>query len=167
MASSSDPLPRPRSRRWPVIVISILTIHAGIMFTAIIIALHKSGDSAVIPDYYNQGQAWDQHRAQLAASQKLGWNITISDDQPDATGQRQVRFTLLDAAAKPVDQADLQVHCFHQSHGDQAATLDARAIAPGEYRITLPVNLGGLWQFDFSVNRGEQRYIQSVTQKVK
>jgi len=162
MATTTKP-----SWRWPLIIISILTIHAGIMLAAAAIALRSPGESAVIPDYYNQAEQWDQHREHMRVSKDLGWNITVTDDQPNAARQKQVRFTLADAAGKPVDKAQLQVHCFHLSHGDQATTLDATVIAPGEYRIALPVNLAGFWQFDFAASRGQQWYIQTVTQWVK
>jgi len=42
----------------------------------------------------------------------------------------------------------------------------ATGIAPGEYGIALPINLAGFWQFDFAANRGQQWYIQTVTQWV-
>jgi len=165
MPTTPNP-PHRRCWRWPLIIISILAVHAGIMLTAAAIALQKPGESAVIPDYYNQGQQWDQHRARMQVSKDLGWNITVTDAEPNSARQKQVRCTLLDAATKPVDQAALRVHCFHLSHGDQAATIDATLLAPGQYHIALPLNLPGFWQFDFAAKRGPQWYIQTVTQWV-
>ena len=81
-------------------------------------------------------------------------------------GARQMRLSLTDAGNQPIPGASVSVHCFHWSHGDQAATLTANAAAPGQYTFALPLKYVGFWQFDLTAQSGDRTFIQTLTQFV-
>lgn len=160
----------PRKRgywRWPIIIVAILTVHIGIMVTAMAITLRNPGESAVIPNYYERETNYDSFKAAEVASARLGWAATAEQiDHPDAMGFAQVRFTLTDKAGKAIPNVHLAIHCFHWSHADQAADLTLRSTSPTDFTASLPQKYAGFWQFEVSARRGNDTYLQTLTQYI-
>jgi nitrogen fixation protein FixH len=162
--NSDAPRRRAPAWRWPAIIIGLLVAHTTLMTTAAMIATHRPGESAVIPDYYNKAQAWDAYKYQLAQADKLGWKIELEPTgKADVLGHKQMRLSLTDAADKPITGAIVSVHCYHLSHGDEAATVSATAASAGSYELTLPAQRQGFWQFDITATSGSQTFVKSVT----
>ena len=125
------------------------------------------GESAVLPDYYSKALHWDQYRAQLRASDALGWTARIQQidgSAPDAP--RQVKVILTGPDQQPIAGAQLMVHCYHLSHGDQAQTLTPADSGASQFLVTLPGNYQGFWQFELTATAGGKTYIHSQTQYI-
>jgi nitrogen fixation protein FixH len=155
---------RKGSWRWPVIIIGLLAGHVTLMMTAVVIISQRPGESAVIPNYYEKEQSYDGYKAALAASKALGWNADLQQsDQTDAIGCPQMHLKLVDSAGKPLAGAQLSVHCFHWSHGNEAAVVSTTSRVPGQYDFTLPHHYQGFWQFDLTANKGSDSFIQTIS----
>lgn len=153
--------------RWPMIVVGILVCHVTAMVIAAAIATSHPGDSAAIPDSYQKGQAWDQHRQRIAASAKLGWTAELSPvDQRDGLGRSQMRMTLIDSAHRPITNASLNVQFFHLAHGDQPEQVNLPPSADGNYLVPLTSVRKGFWQFDITATAGKDEFIQTITRDV-
>jgi hypothetical protein len=150
-----------------MIIVGLLAAHVTIMMTALSICLQRPGESAVIPNYYEKEISYDTFKAQMTASQKLGWTVT---SQPtgdlDPMGTPKFELNLTDSQNKPV-AADLSVHCFHWSHGNEARTIPAKLTAPGTYVFALPFKYKGFWQFDVTATSNGKTFVQSLNQFVE
>jgi hypothetical protein len=161
--SPNSPTRKPSSWRWPAIIVGLLVGHVTLMMIAVVIISQRPGESAVIPDYYEKEISYDSYKAQVVASKNLGWSVTVQQTgEIDAMGLPKMSATVLDQAGKIISGADVTVHCFHWSHGDQAATLTAKPDAEG-YGFVLPRKYQGFWEFDVTVKLKEETFIQSVT----
>src|SRR3954466_7927827 len=90
---------------WPLIVVGLLLGHVSIMVTAVILA---TGDKsfAVLPNYYEKAVNWDKNQAELRASEKLGWQVTlVPSPDVDPAGHRSLMLTLADATGHAVADA--------------------------------------------------------------
>ena len=156
---------RKSSWRWPLIIIGMLLLHISIMMTAVFLTLQRPGESAVISEYYDKAQAFDSYKARLSASDKLAWNVTLEQTgQLDSLSRRQMRLNLTDAQSQPIKGATVSVHCFHWSHGDEAAQLVGALAGPGQYVFSLPGKYVGFWQFDVTAQVGNDSFIKTFTQ---
>ena len=157
----------PAGRRWMYIVIGLLAAHVTGMMCAVWAISGRPGESAVLPDYYSKALQWDQYRAQLRASDALGWNVQIQQlDENLPDGRRQVRMVLTGADQKPVNGAALIVHCYHLSHGDEAKTIQPPDTGGSQFLLTLPQPYQGFWQFELTATAGGKTYIHSATQYI-
>jgi len=161
------PRPARRGRFWPILIVGLLSAHVvGMVSTAVLVSRNR-GEMAVIPDYYRKAQAWDAYKQQLTASDKLNWNVEI---QPvaalDPLGRQQLRIALTDSGGAPINPTVMQIHCFHLSHGDEAATYVPPADPTGGRLIPIPAHREGFWQFDITAQSGSKVYIKTITQYV-
>ena len=158
---------RKNSHRWPMIVVGLLAAHVTIMLTAMAITLQHPGESAVVPDYYEKEISYDSFKAQMASSQKLGWKAEVEQTgETDAIGAPKFHINLTDAQGRGIAGADLSIHCFHWSHGDEAKTVSATRTGPGQYLFVLPGTYKGFWQFELTATEHEKTFMQTMTQFV-
>jgi hypothetical protein len=54
------------SRRWPIIIVALLTGHVLVMTAAVVVATRST--YTVIPNYYQRAISWDAERAAVAAA---------------------------------------------------------------------------------------------------
>jgi nitrogen fixation protein FixH len=156
----------PKSLRWPIIVISLLSVHLLLMLLVAAIAT-RDRSFAVIPDYYRNAIEWDQRQAQRRASEALGWKLTIEpSEQIDPLGRRAIRFTLTDAQGRRVEAAFLDVSCFHHAHARDVVRVTLSATEPGRFAATLPMRYPGFWQFDIKATARDQMFTTSITHYV-
>lgn len=155
----------PRKRRWwiwPAIVVTLLSLHTvGILF-AVSIA-NRDRSFKVDPDYYRKGLTLDARKAQLAASEKLGWTVAVSADLDASTKQRVVGVKLLDKAGAPVTGATIDLSFYHHARGNDVRTLKLTdAATPGTYTAPTDLVAVGFWQFDLTVTRGEEKFVKTI-----
>jgi nitrogen fixation protein FixH len=155
------------SLRWPIIVVSLLSVHLLLMLSVAAIAT-RDRSFAVLPNYYRNAIEWDRHQAQRRASQQLGWKIAIEPaEQIDPLGRRAISFTLTDAHDRPVQAESLDVSFFHHAHAGEASKATLSATAPGRFDATLPMRYAGYWLFDIQTSVQGQTFTASITQYVK
>jgi len=154
----------PGSLRWPIIVVSLLSVHLLLMVLVAAIAA-RDRSFAVVPNYYRNAVEWDRHQAQRRASQRLGWKIAIEpSERIDPLGRRAITFTLTDSQNRPVRAEFLDVSYFHHAHASETSKATLRATAPGRFDTTLPLRYAGFWQFDIKTSVQGQTFTASITQ---
>lgn len=64
------PAPRyKRALRWPLAIVALLLIHAGVMVTAAVVA-SRDPNFVVRPNYYRDAVDWDKNRSAARAAQR-------------------------------------------------------------------------------------------------
>lgn len=155
--------PPPGGKRWPALIIGLLTANA--IFCAVTLHIAINDPSfAVEPDAYQKGLAWDEHVAAKQASDALGWSVQLAVGEPDASGDRPVTVTLTDREGAPLDGLTVEAIAFHQARAANRLPLAFERAAPGEYRATAPLRRDGWWRIELNAQRGGDRFI-AETQK--
>lgn len=148
----------------PAVVIGLLGGHMLFIFTAIAIG---TGDPsfAVVPDYYQKAVDYDERKALLAQSDKLGWSIDVSPgNEADAIGQRDLIVQLRDASGQPVRDAVMKIDGFHQARASQPIAMMCAEVLPGQYVGKARLTREGFWQFTIDVTAGDERFVAEMTQ---
>lgn len=155
----------PRKRRWwiwPAIIVTMLSLHTFGTLYAVSIA-NRDRSFKVDPDYYRKGLAIDSHKAELAASDKLGWTVSVSADLDEASKTRTVAVKLLDKLGQPVTGATIELSFYHHARGSDVRTLTLRdAATPGVYAAHTDLTAVGFWQFDFVITKGNDRFVKTI-----
>jgi len=154
--------------RWPFIILGLLSAHVLLMLVAVTIAIHDPSFS-VEPNYYQKGLSWDESRAQLRASEKLGWQVHVeASESVDPLGRRAVSFVLTDSAGKAIEGATLSVDYFHHAHAEQdfQATPASDPSDGRRFSQVLPMRYAGTWEFHFIAKARGKTFIASSTEYV-
>jgi nitrogen fixation protein FixH len=165
-AAITPPAPKQRHLRWPLIVIGLLVGHMCIMFVAV--ALATRGHSAeVIPGYYQKAANWDRAQAELRASEKLAWTVTVTPaPEVDPLGRRNVLVRVRDATDRAIADADIELSYFQLSHPADLQHAQLRTDAGGQAQATLPMRYEGFWQIDVTATAGGQHFVKQLSQFV-
>lgn len=164
---TAQPAPRkPRHFLWPLIVVGLLLGHLTIMMTAVVLA-SRDKSFTVLPDYYQQAVNWDKNRAELRASERLGWQATIVPaPDVDAIGRRAVALTLTDAAGKPIPNAAVELTGYHHARPADLLKATFRTDASGRASQTLAMPREGFYQLNLSATAGRDHFVNTQTQFV-
>lgn len=149
---------------WPTIIAGALGLHVAAMMVMVSIATSNDG-YAVEPDYYRKGLAWNEKQAQDRRNSDLGWTLDFVVE-PAAPGKDPVlRVTLTDTAGLPLHGAEIAAEAFSNVRRDEVlnATLDPTAEG---YGTTLPMRGDGLWEFRFTVTRGDDVFTYADTRHI-
>ncbi|MFT3787436.1 MAG: FixH family protein [Tepidisphaeraceae bacterium] len=147
---------------WPTIVVSLLVLHTGGMLVAMGIA-NRDPTFRVEPDYYKEGLTFDQRKAAMAASEKLGWTVSIDlADAVDATRHRPLIVTLLDHEKKPISGATITLRFFRHANGKAARVLTLTDQNDGVYAGSSDLVDGGFWQFDVTVTKDKDTFVKTI-----
>jgi len=152
--------------RWTAVIAGFFIIQAVIWAVAIVLTNNDSSH-AVVPDYDQKGQAWNETAAERRASEKLGWTANIAvDPEEDSLGLRAIRIGLKDRQQQPIDSADMEITLFHRAHAARAETLHAEQDNSGRYAIKARMKSDGLWQFRLRAKRGSDVFWHEETQQL-
>jgi len=149
---------------WPALIVAILSVGVGFGLVTAYLAANDP-TFGVEPNYYEKALRWDEHRAQLAKNDELGWRVRILVDQPESVqAERPVRLLVTDAAGAPIEGASAHVEAFHLARSSQRLHADLPQVAPGQHRAILPVTREGRWEFRYEIRRGDEVFadVQSV-----
>lgn len=141
---------------WPFVIAGALALHVLVMGAMVYFA--TSNESyAVEPDYYAKALAWDERRAQDRANTELGWQLEFTVE-PAAAGQDPtLHVELTSADGEPVTDAVVAVEAFSNARRDDILTATANPTDAG-YQTTMPMHRDGLWEFRFTVTRGDDLF---------
>jgi len=161
-----------RAKSWrvfimPAIVLGFLGGHVIFVISAITIA---TGDPsfAVVPDYYQKSVDWDAHKAALADSESLGWQVELQpSEQVDQLGQREVVVVLRDRAGKPVVDATVTMELFHRARAGDVIRSQFAEVLPGQYAALLKMPREGRWEFDLHAEQGGQVFIWNAQRDIR
>jgi nitrogen fixation protein FixH len=164
--ASESPARPQRHLRWPLIVIGLLLGHMTIMFVAVALATHDRS-STIIPDYYQKSLNWDRAQAERRASEKLGWNVTVTPSpQVDPLGRRDVLVCVTDAKGAAIADADVEMAYYHLSHPAEVQHAQLHTGIDGRITGTLPMRYEGFWQIEVTAKAGEHRFVTVLSQFV-
>ena len=154
------------SKRWPMIIVGLLSVHVTLMITAAAIAT-RDRSFAVLPNYYENAVNWDKTRAEMDSSRKLGWNLQINPaPQVDPHGSRQVSILLTDAAGQPISNAKIDLTYYHHAHANESANITLNESEPGRFTTNLPMRHEGFWQFKVRAEAGGKTFVTDLSQFV-
>lgn len=148
---------------WPLIVVGLLLGHVSIMVTAVVLA---TGDKsfAVLPNYYEKAVNWDKNQAELRASAKLGWQVTlIPSPEVDPTGHRAVTITVADAAGQPVADAAVELTWYHHKRPNELLKAAFHTDAAGRAAETVVMRGEGFYQMNVTASAGGRRFVTVLT----
>ncbi|MBB6431507.1 FixH family protein [Algisphaera agarilytica] len=147
--------------RWPLIVVGLLAGHATLIITAVTFAVGGSG-RGVVSDYYTKAVDFDQHKAELAASAELGWEVRLTPGSlVDEQGQRLITATLSDASDLPMDGATINLRLTRLADGRVIETeFLPNADRAGAYQTAADCPAPGWYVADLVVEHDGQRFIQ-------
>lgn len=147
--------------RWPLIVVGLLAGHATLIITAVTFAVGGSG-RGVVSDYYTKAVDFDQHKAELAASAELGWEVKLMPGSlVDEQGQRLITATLSDASGQPMSDATINLWLTRLADGRVIETeFLPNAERKGAYQTAADCPAPGWYVADLVVEHDGQRFIQ-------
>ena len=145
---------RSRAWVWPVGVVGMLCVSLTVCGITVMAA---TGDPsyAIEDDYYQQAVDWDKRKAQLAASDALGWTAKLDMDL--SAGSLSV--TLADELGRPLEGAAVRATVFHHARRGQAQDLLLQPTESGRYAVDITSPREGQWQVRLRVQRGPDTFI--------
>jgi nitrogen fixation protein FixH len=167
MQSASTPATSaPRSWLWPAGIVALLSLHMLAMGVVVFIATRDPSFS-VEPQAYKKAVAWDQSRAQHAASVRLGWSAKLQiSGVADHLGRRRVTCRLTDERGIAVMAAEVKLEAFHHARASERLHVTMNPEPDGNYTVELPLRRAGNWEFRIAARRGTEQYDTVVTQVV-
>ena len=165
MMSTDQSQLRKAGRKWPWIIVGLLSVHVAGMVTAAMIATHDRS-FAVVDNYYEKAVHWDQSQAILRASREMGWKVEIhASERVDPLGRRRVDLIVTDGQGGAIGHAVLNVEYFHDAHANEVrkVTLSPSGTDPSHFGAVLPMRYAGMWEYQVTVTAGDKTYIEKKT----
>lgn len=149
---------------WPAVIAGALGLH--VVGSLVMVYFATSNESyAVEPDYYQKALAWDDRRAQDRHNTELGWTLEFAV-VPVPAGQdpiMRVELTTLDG--EPITNASISVEAFANARRDDVLTTGLIESDSG-YQTAMAMRRNGLWEFRFTVTRGDELFTYRDTRHV-
>lgn len=150
--------------RWMFAVIGLLVAHVSLMSWAVVKAT-SDHNAAVIPDYYARSTHWDEQKAMQAASDRLGWQVSVVDTgDRDALGDRGVVVKVVDREGTPVAATSAELAYHHDAHPEDTRTLSAQAAGGKELTGRLRIARRGFYSLEITVRAGDDVYVRRWTE---
>ena len=148
---------------WPFVIAGALGLH--VVGSLVMVYFATSNESyAVEPDYYRKALAWNDKQAQDRRNAELGWQLEFTvEPAPGQDPTLSVELTRGDGS--PVNGAAVNVEAFANARRNDVFTASLTTSAAG-YETTLPMRRNGLWEFRFTVTRGDDLFTYRDTRHV-
>lgn len=142
--------------RWMFVPIGLLTLSVGVGVTTVALAVvgHPIGAE---PEYYNKAARWEEHQAQLAANDKLRWNVS-PEIARGSDGLPTLSIGIVDKYSGVIDAESVELDAIPVANADLRETIAMRRVAPGRFEAPLKARVPGQWEFRVSVKKGESVY---------
>jgi len=141
---------------WPFVIAGALGLH--VVGLLVMVYFATSNDSyAVEPDYYQKALHWSDKQAQDRVNAELGWRLEYTVEPAQPGQDPTLSVTLTSAEGEPVTGATVAVETFANARRDDVLTA---TVSPSEsgYETTMPMRRDGLWEFRFTVTRGDDLF---------
>lgn len=148
---------------WGSVVVAFLVLQLVIGGAAFRLA---GGDPsvAVMPDYHQRALNWDDEVARRSASDSLRWRATVQYGQATDGESRLVMIRVADSDDAAITGGAAELLFFHHTRAADVMTMPLVERDPGEYVATLPIVKPGLWDWEFTLARGEnERFLDRRT----
>ena len=149
---------------WPAVIAGALGLH--VVGSLVMVYFATSNESyAVEPDYYRKALAWDEKRAQDRHNAELGWRLDFTVEPATAGRDPIVRVELSTVDGGPLTDASISVEAFANARRDDVLTAGLTETDAG-YQAAMPMRRDGLWEFRFTVTRGDDLFTYRDTRHV-
>ena len=145
----------------PAGLLGCMLIGLGTMAT---IAIRDPG-FALEQNYYEKAVNYDAEIAQRAVNAQLDWRLDPSLGAAEPGDDSPIVLVVRNTSG-PIHGADVRVTAIRNSRAARVLEARLNETAPGDYRASLPLGSGGLWELRFSVQRGADRFTQVVRRDV-
>ncbi len=130
---------------WPGMVFVLLGMSCTLVVTTVFLA-HRNGGAIIVPDYYEKGLRWDEHKAELAQSEATGWSHAVQVSRGD--GSWDVLVRIVDASGATVDDASVMLRVHHVGSPRDVRSVGLSAEGRGGYRGSLEGLPAGVWVYE-------------------
>ncbi len=140
-------------KHWPFVIILMLLAHASLMIGTIVYVSGKK-DTYVDPDYYAKSVEWDEQREMKEAVEREGWKIDIRTSFVDEdASQRIVEFQLVEMDGTPIEDALVELVCYHPNELSNRIDTVLVHNEGGVYTRELPIERTGIWVAELTIQR--------------
>lgn len=146
---------RSRGRIWPVLIVSLLVAHVGLMVSFAVIA-SSDPSFGVEPNYYEQALEWDKTRALMREPGEDGYAVTTALS-PTGPGRGEL-VVVLGRGDEPVSGATLSAIAFHAARAGDRQRVELTPRGPGTYGAELAVARDGSWEVRYELTTAERTY---------
>jgi len=157
---------------WGTVVVAFLILQLVIGGFAYRLASHDPS-VAVMPDYHHRALHWDDEMARRQRSEALDWTATLRWGEPIEDGQKRELFvSVVDRTGDAVTGGTASLLFFHHTRAADVATVPLEERSDGQYVASLPIIKLGLWDLEFSLQRGadeafwDQRTIDVTAEEI-
>jgi nitrogen fixation protein FixH len=141
-------------RFWCFVPAGLLAAMLAGLATMATIAVRDPG-FATEQNYYEKAVLYDQEIAQRAENARLDWRL---DASVAAAGPSSPIVVWIRDREGPVAGARVHLVALRNAHSSVVLNTPLLQSAPGEYRGSLPLVRGGLWELRVSAERGTERF---------
>ncbi len=141
---------------WPIGIVAILTATVGLNAWVYHVATDDPS-LAILPDYYQKAVDWDSTLAQRRVNLALGWRLSPTLGAFTMRDGAPLQVALTDASGTPIPDATIRVAAFFNARADDIVDATLGRDSAG-YSGRLPVTHRGVWELQFDVTRGRQRF---------
>jgi len=139
---------------WGTVVVAFLILQLVIGGFAYRLASHDPS-VAVMPDYHHRALHWDDEMARRQRSEALAWTATLQWGEPIEDGSKRELFvSVVDRTGTAVTGGTASLLFFHHTRAADVATVPLHERPGGQYVAALPIIRLGLWDLEFSLQRG-------------
>lgn len=141
---------------WPAVIAGALGLH--VVGSMVMVYFATSNESyAVEPDYYQKALHWSDKQAQDRVNAELGWQLKYTVEPAQPGQDPTLSVTLTSTEGDPVTGATVAVETFANARRNDILTS---TVSPSEsgYETTMPMRRDGLWEFRFTVTRGDDLF---------
>lgn len=151
---------------WPGFVVGLLGMSVT-MVTITVIAAVGDPSFAVEADYHERAMQWDEHVAQQARNEALGWGVTVSTGTEPESGRPTLIVRMHDRHGEPIDGAGLTGSCFHFARADHVQELMFVAQDElGVYAAQAMLNKAGSWDLQLRAEADGEVFTHRRTLRV-
>ncbi len=148
--------------RWMFVPIIFLGGSVAVGVTTVCLAVVGRPIGAE-PEYYNKAAAWDEHRAQSAANDLIGWKVS-SQIAPGEDGLPWLTVGITDKYAYAIDPESVEVEAIPIANADLRESLPMVRAAAGQFRAALHARVPGQWEFRVRARLGTVVYTDTFRQ---
>jgi nitrogen fixation protein FixH len=150
---------------WIGFVVCMLLMSVVIYGTALIISL-TDPTFAVEPDYEQKAANWDQHRAQVATNNRLGWMADLTTTAADEPEHVDVSLALFDKWGKPINGASVEVETFYNARASRRIHDTLEQVGEGAYEKRMELSPSGVWEFRLVVKRKDDTFTKTIRKSI-
>jgi nitrogen fixation protein FixH len=144
------------ARFWSLVPAGLLAAMLAGLGAMATIAVRDPG-FATEQNYYEKAVHYDREIAQRTENARLDWKLEAS---VAAAGPSSAIVLRIHERAGPVTGARVGLVALRNATSSLVLSTQLSESAPGEYRGSLPLVRGGLWELRVSAERGAERFTQ-------